>query len=179
MKYLKISDKTKLYFENISVECINNAEGVVYFYGSMRNITAAISKILEENPGSQVQCITKTTIKIVDKKHAIMNARVIFDLSKMVKTIKFEDDSTKEKKVKITDSLKHYCKNHDIVLINNSGGAIYFYGSLRGTSAAISKILESNDSIHIQCYMSELVRTETNEKGKEYAIVNECVIFDY
>lgn len=179
MKYLKLSKTTGLYFEHLGVVCINNAEGVSYISGSMRNIAAATSKIMKENKGARVQCMTTTMIKIVKEEHAIMEACVIFNLTNLVEQPELEDDSTNEKKVKITDSVKLFCKNHDITLVNNSEGAVYFCGSMRDISAAISKILEGNKDLHVQCLTSALVRTEKNEQGKENAIVNACVIFDY
>ena len=179
MGYLKISNTTKLYFGHIGVDCINNAEGVSYISGSMRNITAAISKIMKENKGARVQCMTTTMIKIVKEEHAIMEACVIFDLTNLVEQPELEDDSTNEKKVKITDSVKLFCKNHDITLVNNSEGAVYFCGSMRDISAAISKILEGNKELHVQSLTSALVRIGKDKDKKDCTIVNACVIFDY
>lgn len=179
MGYLKISNTTKLYFGHIGVDCINNAEGVSYISGSMRNIAAAISKIMKENKGARVQCMTTTMIKIVKEEHAIMEACVIFDLTNLVEQPELEDDSTNAKKVKITDSVKLFCKNHDITLVNNSEGAIYFHGSMRDISSAISKILEGNKDLHVQCLTSALVKIVKDKDKKDCAIVNACVIFDY
>ena len=81
MEYLKITKAARLYFEHLSIDCINNVEGAVYLCGSMRNVTAAISKLLQINPGVKVQCMSTATVKIVDEAHATVNACVIFDLS--------------------------------------------------------------------------------------------------
>lgn len=134
---------------------------------------------MKENKGARVQCMTTTMIKIVKEEHAIMEACVIFDLTNLVEQPEVEDDSTNAKKVKITDSVKLFCKNHDITLVNNSEGAIYFHGSMRDISAAISKILEGNKELHVQSLTSALVRIGKDKYKKDYTIVNACVIFDY
>jgi len=84
MEKLNITKSAKLYFKNLSVDCINNVCGAVYLTGSMRNITAAVSKLLQINPGVRVQCMNTATVEIIESKDgnkAIVNASVIFDLS--------------------------------------------------------------------------------------------------
>ena len=177
MNHLKIDNKTKLYFEHISVDCINNAEGVVYLEGSIRNISAAISKILKINKGARIQSLKIAVVKIVRDEHAIANACVIFDLSKMV------DQATSEKnnedKLEFTKSMGLYCRNHGITYNNNAEKVVYLAGNMRNISAVISKILEVNKDVHVQHFKTTTVRIEKDkETEKEYAYLNACVIFE-
>ena len=81
MDKLIISQSAREQFKTLGVDCINNARGAVYFHGSMRGVTAAISKILCLNPGVEVQTMSTATIKVIeDKETAIVNACVVFKL---------------------------------------------------------------------------------------------------
>lgn len=82
MKKLSITKDVRHEFKIMGVDCINNVEGVVYLHGSMKGITAAISKILLLNPGAEVQCMDTATIKVADGESAIVNACVIFSFNK-------------------------------------------------------------------------------------------------
>jgi len=84
MEKLNITRSARFFFDHLSVDCINNACGAVYLAGSMRNVTAAVSKLLQTNPGVKVQCMNTATVKIIeseDENVAIVSASVIFDLS--------------------------------------------------------------------------------------------------
>ena len=81
MKKLNITNSARSYFNTLGVDVTNNAGGAVYMYGSMKIITAAISKILQVNPGVEFKDMSTATVKIVDEKTAIVNASVFFDLS--------------------------------------------------------------------------------------------------
>lgn len=82
MEKLNITNSAKHQFKMLGIDCINNARGAVYFKGSMRSITMAISKLLALNPGVKVQCMNTATVRIVesgDENLAIVDACVIFE----------------------------------------------------------------------------------------------------
>ena len=75
---LILTNSAKNYFKTLSVDVTNNACGAVYMHGSMRNVTAAISKILQINPGVEVGKLETALIKVVDETTAIVDACVCF-----------------------------------------------------------------------------------------------------
>ena len=70
MDKLIITDAAKRQFKTLGVECINNAKGVVYLHGTMRNIAAAISKLIVLNPGVRVQCMNTVRAQSMDTERA-------------------------------------------------------------------------------------------------------------
>jgi len=76
---LDVTQAIKNYLHELGVEVINNAHYCVYMHGSMRGITAAISRLLDFNPGFSVKCMNTALIKTVDEETAIVNACVIFE----------------------------------------------------------------------------------------------------
>jgi len=168
MENLKISKNTINYFRQMGIDCINNAFSVVYLNGSMRSVTAAINKILKDNKGSRVLCMATSTIKIFDKKEAIMDACVIFDLSKMDEET-VENKNTKKKKVKITELTRQFCEINEIECINYSEGCIFFFGREEPVNYAISLIDIANKGIST----THITTVRVNEE-----FVNTCIIYD-
>ncbi len=86
MEKLKITKADRLYFEHINVEVINNAKGAVFFHGSMYSVTAAVSRLLERNPGVEVRCMNTEIVDVANRidtrkksqNSAIIDASVIF-----------------------------------------------------------------------------------------------------
>ena len=178
MNYLRINNNTKAYFEHISVDCINNVEGIVYLEGSMRNVSAAISKLLNTNKGARIQSITKAVVNIFRNEHVIVNACVIFDLSKMADT-SISGNEKDENKLEFTKSMRLFCKKHGITCNSHAEKVVYLEGSMRNISAVISKICEVNKDVHVQHFVKEIASIKKDEEtGKEYAYLNACVIFD-
>ena len=81
---LKFTKSMRLFCQNRGVTCKNYAEKVVYLAGSMRNILAVISKILEVNNDVQFKHFVNekaSTKKDTEtgKEYAYVNACVIFE----------------------------------------------------------------------------------------------------
>ena len=86
MDKLIITDAAKRQFKTLGVECINNARGVVYLHGTMRNIAAAISKLKVLNSGVRVQCMNTVRAQCMNaekdetnEEAVVLDACVIFE----------------------------------------------------------------------------------------------------
>jgi hypothetical protein len=84
MEKLKVTQVAKNQFKTLGgVELINNARGAVYLHGTMRGVTAVISKILVLNPGVRLSHLSTAPVKVIDGESVVVNACAVFEDDKL------------------------------------------------------------------------------------------------
>lgn len=83
MEKLKVTKVAKNQFKTLGVDLINNAMGAVYLHGTMRGVTAVISKILVLNPGVRLAHLSTAPVKVIDEVSVVVNACAVFEDDKL------------------------------------------------------------------------------------------------
>ena len=83
MEKLKVTKVAKNQFKTLGVDIINNAMGAVYLHGTMRGVTAVISKILVLNPGARLAHLSTAPVKVIDGVSVVVNACAVFEDNKL------------------------------------------------------------------------------------------------
>ena len=83
MEKLKVTKVAKNQFKTLGVDLINNARGAVYLHGTMRGVTAVISKILVLNPGVRLAHLSTAPVKVIDEESVVVNACAVFEDDKL------------------------------------------------------------------------------------------------
>lgn len=83
MEKLKVTKVAKNQFKTLGVDLINNARGAVYLHGTMRGVTAVISKILVLNPGVRLAHLSTAPVKVIDGESVVVNACAVFEDDKL------------------------------------------------------------------------------------------------
>ena len=83
MEKLKVTQVAKNQFKTLGVDLINNARGAVYLHGTMRGVTAVISKILVLNPGVRLAHLSTAPVKVIDEESVVVNACAVFEGDKL------------------------------------------------------------------------------------------------
>lgn len=83
MEKLKVTQVAKNQFKTLGVDLINNARGAVYLHGTMRGVTAVISKILVLNPGVRLAHLSTAPVKVIDEESVVVNACAVFEDDKL------------------------------------------------------------------------------------------------